>query len=161
MKKIRTLIQRSIYDTDIARYIPRTLNLVFLGMIEKIMITEQPADATYSDKEVMDFELILGNNYYTNLKSLNLCFPIRFRKLSNDAQNLEVTLFQVNNFFAYWIKEIDVLKHGTNKSLTPTTTLQEIGSYSEAMLKNLPKNTLKMIEKNLLYSKKTLNYSRQ
>ena len=50
-------------------------------MIEKVMTIEQPADTTYSEKEILDFELILDNSYYTNLKSLHSCFPIRFKKL--------------------------------------------------------------------------------
>ena len=36
----------------------------------------------------------------------------------------------------------------------PTTTPQEIYMYSDVMLKHLPKNALKMIEKDLLFSKK-------
>ena len=51
-KKITRLIEWSIYDADIARYIPGTLDLVFQGMIEKNMTIEQPADTTYSDKEI-------------------------------------------------------------------------------------------------------------
>ena len=62
IKKIRRLIEWSIYDEDIARYIPGTLDLVFQGMIEKIMTIEQPPDTTYSNKEILDFELILDNN---------------------------------------------------------------------------------------------------
>ena len=81
VNKIRRLIEQGIYNTDIARYIPGTLDLVFQGMIEKIMTIEQPADTTYSDKEILDFELILDNNYYTNLNCLHLRFPIRFKKL--------------------------------------------------------------------------------
>ena len=54
MKKIRGLIQQGIYDTNIARYLPGTLNLVCQGMIEKIMTIEQPEDRAYSDKEVLD-----------------------------------------------------------------------------------------------------------
>ena len=50
------------------------LDLVLQRMIEKIMSIEQPADTTYSDKEILDFELVLDNNYYTNLKSLHICF---------------------------------------------------------------------------------------
>ena len=119
------------------------------------MAIEQPADTTYSDKEVLlDFELILDNNCYTNLKSPYLCFPVRFRKLSNTAQNLDLSLFPVNNFLAQWIKEIDISKYGTNKFLIPTTTPQESYRYSKAILKHLPENDLKMIEKNLLYSTK-------
>ena len=123
-------------------------------MIEKIMIIEQPADTTYSEKKTLDFELILGNNHYTNLKSLHICFSIRFRKLTNSAQNLDANIYPVNNFFAHWIREIDIMKYGTDESLIPTTTPKEIYRYSNSMLKHLPKNTLKVIEKDLLYSKK-------
>ena len=80
LKKIRRLIEQGIYNADIACYIPRMLDLVFQGIIEKIMTIEQPVDTTYSDKEILDFELILDNNYYTNLKCLHICFPTRFKK---------------------------------------------------------------------------------
>ena len=108
VKKIRILIERGIYDADIARYIFGTLDLVFQGMIQKIMTIEQLADTTYSDKEILDFELILDSNYYTNLKSLNLCFLIRFRKLSNAAHNLDADVYPLNIFFAHWVREIDI-----------------------------------------------------
>ena len=71
---------------------------MFQGMIEKIMTIEQPADTTYSKKEILDFELILYNNYYTNLKTLHLCFPIRFEKLSNIAHNLDADIYPVQIF---------------------------------------------------------------
>ena len=62
---------------------------------------EPPADATYSDKEILDFEWILDNNYNTNLKSLHICFPIRFRKLTNAGQNLDADIYPVNNLFVH------------------------------------------------------------
>ena len=71
-------IESEIYNADIAQYIPGTLDLVFQGMIEKIMTNEQPAGPSYKDKEVLDFELKLDNNFYTNLKSLHICFPVHF-----------------------------------------------------------------------------------
>ena len=104
VKKIRILIEWGIYDADIARYIFGTLDLVFQGMIQKIMTIEQLADTTYSDKEILDFELILDNSYYTNLKSLHLCFPIRFKKLPNIAYNIDANIYPVNNFFAHRIR---------------------------------------------------------
>ena len=118
------------------------------------MTIEQPADTIYSDKKILDFELILDNNYYTNLKSLHLCFPIRFRKLSNAVHNLDADIYPVNSFFAHWIRGIDITKYGTNKPLIPTTTPKEIHRYSDSMFKNLPKNAVKIIEKDLLYCKK-------
>ena len=77
-------------------------------MAERVKTAEQAADATYKDKETLDFKLILGKMYFTNLKSLLLL----------------------------------------------TNAPQEIYMYSDAMLKHLPKNALKMIEKDILFSKK-------
>ena len=79
-----------------------------------------------------------------------------FRKLSNAAHNLDANIYPINNFFAYWIREIDIAKYGTNKFLDPTTTPKKIYRYSNSILKHLPKKALKMIEKDLLYSKKTV-----
>ena len=94
-------------------------------MIEKIMTTEQPANPSYKDKEVSGFELILDNNFCTNLKSLCISFPIHFKKLSNAAANLDADIYTVNNFFAHWAKEINILKYGTNKSLIPMSAPQK------------------------------------
>ena len=58
IKKTRRLIEHGIYDADIARYIPGTLDLVFQGMIEKIMTIEQFVNPSYKDKENLAFELI-------------------------------------------------------------------------------------------------------
>ena len=101
VKKIGRLIEHEIYDADIACYVLGALDLVFQGMIEKIKTTEQPPDTTYNDKETLEFELILDKNYYTNLKRLHLCFPIRSRKLINAAEDLDPNIVSVNIF--HWI----------------------------------------------------------
>ena len=90
--KIRRLIEKGIYDAEIARYIPGTLDLVFQGKFEKVKAIEQPADTTFKDKETLDFVLILDKNYYANLKSLHICFLVKFKKLSNVALDLDVNL---------------------------------------------------------------------
>ena len=74
--------------------------------------------------------------------------------MSNAAANLDADIYPINNFFTHWVKEIDILKYGTNQCLIPTSTPQEIYQYSDLMLKYLPKNVLKMIQNDLLYSKK-------
>ena len=111
-KKIRRLLEWCIYHANIACYIPGTLDLVFQGMIEEMMTIEQPADAAHSNKEMLEFELIIDNNYYTNVKSLHLCFRVRFGKLSNAAHNLDAGICPVNSFFAHWIREINITKYG-------------------------------------------------
>ena len=125
-------------------------------MIKKFFTIKQPAHLLYKDKETFDFELILGRNYYTNMKNIHVCFPIRFKKSADETANLAADLIPVNNFFAQWVKEIDITKCGTNKSFIPTTTPLEIYRYSEPMQKHVPKDTLNMIQNNLLYSEKAV-----
>ena len=78
--------------------------------------------------------------------------------MSNAAANLDAAIYPVNYFFAHWVKEINILKNDQKKSLIPTSTPQEIYQYSDSMLKNLPKNALKIIQNDLLHSKKTCDY---
>ena len=63
-------------------------------MIESVKTIEQSTDTIYKDKETLDFELILDKNYYTNLKSLHICFPVKYLKLSNVAQDLDANLYR-------------------------------------------------------------------
>ena len=65
-----------------------------------------------------------------------------------------MTEITINNFFAHWIKEIDIKRLGADITTLPTTNMIDIYKYSDAMLKHLPKKALKAIENDLLYSKK-------
>ena len=60
----------------------------------------------------------------------------------------------MNNFFAHWIKEIDIKRLGDDIPILPTTNTIDIYKYFNAMLKHLPQKALKVIENDLLYSKK-------
>ena len=64
----------------------------------------------------------------------------------------------MNNLFAHWTKEIDITKYCTNKNLILTTPRQKVYRSSDAMVKHLPKNVLKIIQNDLLFSKKAVIY---
>ena len=68
-------------------------------------------------------------------------------------------MIMVNNFFAHFVKEISVTKHESNKELIPSFSPYEIYQYFDAMLKHLPADALKTIEKTPLYSKKAVSYN--
>ena len=82
--------------------------MIFQEIIQNISTTEQPAHLIQK-KKTFEFELILNKNYYTNMKSIHVCFPIRFIKLANATAKLAADLIPVNNLFAHWVKEIDIL----------------------------------------------------
>ena len=62
-------------------------------------------------------------------------------------------MITVNNFFAHWVKEISITKYGSDKELPRTLSPWEVYQYSDQMLKHLPKDVLKTIQKTLLFSK--------
>ena len=81
--------------------------------------------------------------------------------LKNTNQNIDIDndLITVNNFFAHFVKEVNVTKYGSDKELIPTFSPCEIHQYSDAMLKHLPKDALKTIEKTHFYSKEAVYYN--
>ena len=72
VQKMKKLIENR--DAGIAKYIPGTLELVFQGMPGDIDTKEQPANVSYKDMENLEFQIMLTNNYYTNLNSMRICF---------------------------------------------------------------------------------------
>ena len=65
-----------------------------------------------------------------NFRNVHLVFPMKIRKSSDNNDNLDVTLITVNNFFAHWIKEIDIKRYGDDISILPLTNTVEIYKYS-------------------------------
>ena len=56
------------------------------------------------------------------------------------------------------VKEISITKYGSDRELLPTFSPWEIYQYSDQMLKHLPKDSLKAIQKHFLYGKKPVYY---
>ena len=57
----------------------------------------------------------------------------------------------VNNFFAHWIREINIVRYGDEKPIFLTTNMVDVYRYLDELLKHMPKEDLTTIENNLLY----------
>ena len=68
-------------------------------------------------------------------------------------------MITVNNFFAHSVKEISITKYGSDKELSPTFSPLEVYQYSDQMLKHLPADDLKSIQKTFLFSKKPVYFA--
>ena len=141
------------YNADLVKYIPGLADLAIQGMLDDIDTRKKLAHPSYKDKKQLDFQIPLTENYYVNPPNIHICFPIKIKKKSNNNSDTDDDLIIVNNFFAHWVKEISITRYGSDKELPPTFTPWEIYQYSDAMLKHLPKDSLKAIQKYLLYSK--------
>ena len=159
VQKIRDLINMGKYDADLIKYIPGLAELAIQGMLDDIDTREKVAHPSYKDKEQLDFQILLTENYYVNPSNIHICFPIKIKKKTNNNSDIDGDLIPVNNFFAHWVKEISMTKYGSDKELSPTFTPWEIYQYSDSMLKHLPKDSLKTIQKHLLYSKEPVFYA--
>ena len=126
VKKIRELIRTGNYDANIARYIPGVLKLVFQGMLEDIDTKEKVANASYKDMEELDLQILLPDNYYVNPSSIHICFPMKIKKSTNEATDIDDNLITVNNFFGHLVKEICVTKYASDKELVPTFSPYEV-----------------------------------
>ena len=131
----------------------------FQGMLEDIGTRKKVAHRSYKDMDELDFQILLTDNCYVNPSNIHLCFPMKIKKSSNKASDIGNDLITVSNFFAQLINEISITKHGSNKELIPTFSPYEIYQYPDSMLKHLPKDTLKKLEKTLLYSKQAVYFN--
>ena len=59
----------------------------------------------------------------------------------------------MNNFLVHWIKQIDIKRYGDDMPILPLTNTVDIYRNSDELLKHMPKDALKTIENDLLYSK--------
>ena len=150
VKKVKVLISTGRYDENIAKYIPKLLEPKFQGMLEDIETWEKIAHSSYTDMEQLDFQILLTDNYHINLNSIHICFPIKIKKKTNQNLDIDSDLITVNNVFEHFVKEIIIAKYGRDKELIPTFLHNEIYQYSDSMLKYLPAETLKTIEKTFL-----------
>ena len=56
------------------------LELAYQGMLEDFDTKEQPAHISYKDMENLEFQILLTNNYYSNLNSI-FVFLSKLKKL--------------------------------------------------------------------------------
>ena len=147
------------YDADLAKYIPGLMDLAIEGLLHDIDTREKVAHPSYKDKDQLDFQIFLIENCYVNPSNIHICFPIKIKKSSNKNSDIDSDLITVKNFFGSWVKEISKAKYGSDKELTPTFSPWEVYQYSDQMLKHLPSDALKTIQKTHLYSKKPVYFA--
>ena len=88
-------------------------------MIEDVDTKEKSAHPSYKDMEQLNLQILLTENYYVNPNGIHICFPIKIKRKTNNALDIDADLITVNNFFAHWVKEISITRYGSDKELPP------------------------------------------
>ena len=87
---------------------------------------------------------------------MTLVLPIQIKKSTNAATNIDNDMVTVNNFFARWLKEVDIKRYPDDISITPTNNTVSIADSAQ-MLKHMPAIALDTIKETLLYDKQKVS----
>ena len=140
LDKLADLYDTGKVDAHLLRYIPGMSKIKYQSQIDWIETKRSYAASTYTDSQMMEFNIKLTANHYINFSNMVLCLPISFRKKTNKATAIDRDMIPVNNFFARWIKDVTVKRYGDDIAVLPINTTLDIYRYSESMLKHLPKD---------------------
>ena len=102
----------------------------------------------------MEFNVQPTKQHYTDFQNIHLCFPLKFKLMADNDNDIAAGLITVNNFFAHWIKEIDIKRYCDDISILPLANMVDIYQYSDEILKHMPKDVLKSIQNYLLQCRK-------
>ena len=141
---------------NMLRYIPGLEKVDYQGQLHQTETKRKYADDIYKNKKVIELNIHLMKGHYTSFQNVHLCFPLKFKLAADNGNNTAAGLIKVNNFFAQWIKEIHIKRYGDDIPILVLTNTVDIYRYSDEILKHVPKDTLKTIQNDLLYSKKKI-----
>ena len=135
--KLTTLQGEGKADISLIRYIPRQVY----------------ASPNYTDEKRLEFTIQLASNTYTNYSSILIILLIQIKKGTDKIQDVDNTITVVNNFFAHWLKEVDIKHYPDNMRILPTSNTADIYNYSSKILKKLSAKAVGTIKEILLYEK--------
>ena len=99
LDKINDLYENGRVDSDLLRYIPGMSKIMYQGQIDWIQTKKAYASSTYTDKQLLEFNIELTKNHYMNFSNMVVCLPVDFRKVTNKAQVIDADMIPAKNFF--------------------------------------------------------------
>ena len=106
---------------NMLRYIPGLAKVGYQGQLYSTETKRRYTDDTYKNKKVMEFNIQLTEGHYTNFQNVHICFPLKVKLTADNNNDITAGVITVNNFFAHWIKEIDIKRYRKNIPIVPLT----------------------------------------
>ena len=85
---------------------------------------------------------------------MELVLLIQITKNATETAQLDADMITVNNFFAHWMADTDIRQYPDDTRILPTNNNVDVCQFAASQLKYLPKDSVKAIKKQLLYSNK-------
>ena len=121
MDNFSKLINDGQMSADLVRYLPGLVRAAYQGQIKSIETKRKYVDNIYKDLKVIEFPIVLTKSHYTNFQNMHLCFLLKFKSKADNNDDLAAGTVTVNNFFAHWIRELNIVIYGDERPILPTT----------------------------------------
>ena len=83
---------------NMLKYIPGLAKAAYQGQLEKTETKGKYADDSYKGKKVIEFNIQLAGNQYTNFHKTHLCFPIKIKSAADNDNDITARYITANNF---------------------------------------------------------------
>ena len=90
---------------------------------------------------------------------MTLVVPTYFKKSLDKTTDVDVVT--VNNFFARWLKEIDIRHCPDDVRILPRNNTVEVCNYAVQQIKHLPTKSLDNIKETTLYKKSCFDWKQR
>ena len=81
------------------KYIPVLAKAAYQGQLVKAETKRKYADDSYKGKKVIEFNMQLAGNQYTNFHNIHFYFPIKIKPAADNDDDITAGYRPVNNFF--------------------------------------------------------------
>ena len=83
---------------NVLKYIPGFAKAAYQGQLEKTETKRKYADDSYKGKEIIEFDIQLAGNEYTNFHKIHLCFPIKIKPAADNDNDITGGYIPLNDF---------------------------------------------------------------
>ena len=101
---------------------------------------------------MLEFNITVPDSKYIRPGDMELVLPIRFRQEHNNERINLSQFIPANNFFGHFLKTITVSRKEGLKTFVHLLPSGAIASYMRNILKDMSKEQLKFLEKDLLFN---------
>ena len=116
-------------SADVVRYLPGSAKAACQEQIKSIETKRKYADDTYKGLKVIEFPIVLTKNHYINFQNRYLYFPLKFKSKANNNNDLAAGTVNANNFFANWMRELNIPRYGFERPILQTTNTVGVCRY--------------------------------
>ena len=83
---------------NMLKYVLGLAKAAYQGQLEKTETKRKYADDSYKGKKVIEFNMQLAGNQYTNFHKTHLCFPIKIKSAVDNDNDITARYITANNF---------------------------------------------------------------